>query len=374
MSVAIKKDYPDGYPEDALEVLRKMSFTNGTSVNIVGSMSLRSQIYAGDYDAIENVTIYGNIDNAIKNLVRDFKNIIRRVQSIPNTCIGDIKSGSVEEWVIIDSPYNFSKSRSQLEKLHREGIITDEEHREGIKRIKPKVSKLELLKLQRDFRPNIIRWSPREVLVGFKKLQDGRRFTLSEAFQTPVITKLDVISWVQNNRFTDFSMIYQFRHKSKILNPSVGDIDISIRKNIFMLHHEGNFFKMAKRMFSLARYNNYTKLLDKLSLLFNGDAGRLYNVYGDIGTLESLLDLDCVTSRAKIDFEIEQFKGRLSNISLTEYIDKEHHIFALIDEIRNTSNKSDMIKLLKELKDILSKLMSEYSKEFLLKNNLMPIY
>jgi hypothetical protein len=372
----MKKDYPGGYPEDALNIIRAMSFTNGKNVHIVGSMSLRSQIYAGDYDAYEIVKTHGARDLAVKDIVRKFKSIVRTVSSLANTYIGDIKSGSIEEWVIITTPYNYSHSKFQLEKLHREKIISDELFRDGMRRIKEHPSKLELLALERDFRPNVIRWSPSEVYAGSKKLVDGRRFTLYEAFQTPIITKLDVVSWVQNNRFTDFSMIYQFQNNGKDLNPGMGEIEPSLRENIFMLHHEGNYFKMAKRMFALAKYKKYNSTLEKLSPLFNGDAGRLYIVYGDIGTLESLIESHGIVSPSKIDFEIDQFKGRLSNIGLDKYISREHEIFRLIDRIveARKMNRQQMIDGLNKLKTILSTLMSDYAKQFLLERHLMPKY
>jgi len=376
MSLTVKKDYPGGYPEDALNILRAMSFTNGKDVNVVGSMSLRSQIYAGDYDAYEIVKTHGNRDLAVKDLVRKFKHIVRIVSSLPNTYIGDIKSGSVEEWVIIGSPYNHTHSKFQLEKLHREGIISDELFRDGVRRIKEHPSKLELLALQRDFRPNVIRWTSSEVYTGSKRLQNGKRFTLYEAFQTPIITKLDVVSWVQNNRFTDFSMIYQFQNNGKDLNPGMGEIEPSLRENIFVLHHEGNYFKMAKRMFALAKFKKYTSMLEKLSPLFNGDAGRLYIVYGDIGTLESLIESHGIVSPSKIDFEIDQFKGRLSNIGLEKYIRREHEIFRLIDRIveARRMSREQMVDALSKLKTILSTLMSEYAKQYLIDKDLMPSY
>ena len=376
MSLVVKKDYPGGYPEDALNIIREMSFTNGKNVNIVGSMSLRSQIYAGDYDAYEIVKTHGARNLALKDLVRKFKNIVRTVSSLANTYISDIKSGSVEEWVIVAKPYDFSRSKFQLEKLHREKIISDELFRDGLRRIKEHPSKLELLGLERDFRPNVIRWTPSEVYAGFKKLIDGRKFTLYESFQTPIITKLDVVSWVQNNRFTDFSMIYQFQNNGKDLNPGMGEIEPSLRENIFMLHHEGNYFKMAKRMFALAKYKKYNSTLEKLSPLFNGDAGRLYIVYGDIGTLESLIESHGIVSPSKIDFEIDQFKGRLSNIGLDKYIRREHEIFRLIDRIveARKMSREQMIDALNKLKTILSTLMSNYAKQYLLDMNLMPSY
>jgi hypothetical protein len=196
MAVVAKKDYPDGYTTDALEILRAMSFSKGKKVRIVGSMALRSQIHAGDYDADEIVETHGTRELAVRSLVRKFKEIIRNIQEIPNAYVGDIKSGSIEEWVIITSPYNHSHSLAQLEKLHKEGIITNDVYEDGLHRIKPRVSKHEYLALQRDFRPNIIRWKPIDVLKGYKILQDGRKFTLEEAFQTPTITKLDVMGWV----------------------------------------------------------------------------------------------------------------------------------------------------------------------------------
>jgi hypothetical protein len=123
MSIVARKDYPEGYPADALEILKAMSFTNGKDVRVVGSMSLRSQVYAGDYDADEIFETRGTRNLAVRELTRKFKSIIKELQSIPNTYIGDIKSGSVEEWVIIHNPYNHEKSLKQLEKLYKEGII-----------------------------------------------------------------------------------------------------------------------------------------------------------------------------------------------------------------------------------------------------------
>lgn len=367
MSIA-RKEFPDGYPNDALEVLNAMSMTDGKGVVIVGSMSLRSQVYAGDYDAHEKVS--GNLHS----LIRKFKSCVKKILSIPNTYISDIKSGSIEEWKVVSEPYDYKFSKDRLETLHSQGIIDSETYHDGRKRIKPHMSKLQYLTLKRDLRPNIIRWKPYEVLKG-KKTIHGKVFTLEEAFQSPVITKIDVISWVQNNRFTDFSMIYEFHNNGKILNPGMEKFEDSIRENIFMLHHEGNYFKMAKRMFSLARYNKNTSAIQKLSALFNGDAGRVYMVYGDIGTLESLFESSEHIPSNKIDFEINQFKGRLSNIALERYISEEHHIFKLLDHLYNERNsKENTLKVLKEIKDVLGELLSYYAKAYLVKSRMFPRY
>ena len=66
------KDYPDGFPNESVEILKDMSFTDGKNVVIVGSMALRSQVYAGDYDANELVTTL-----SVKEIVSKFKTIIK---------------------------------------------------------------------------------------------------------------------------------------------------------------------------------------------------------------------------------------------------------------------------------------------------------
>jgi len=367
------KDYPDGFPNESVEILKDMSFTDGKNVVIVGSMALRSQVYAGDYDANELVTTH-----SVKEIVSKFKTIIKRIQARPLTYVGDIKCGSIEEWRIITKPYNQLYSRNKLEELYKLDILTKAELDDGRKRLIANPSYLDMLLLEQDFRPNIIRWTANEILRGYKVLQDGRKFTIEQAVQTPTITKLDVISWVQNNRFTDFSMIYTFKSGSKILNPSVRDFESSIKDNIYVLHHEKKFYKMSKRIFSLAKFKGNDEIIELLSPLFNGDLGRLYIVYGDIGTIEDLFTRESAIPYSKLEVEFDQFKGRLSNITIPEYIRKEPHLFAMVDkliEIRKVaSNKDKILRILGKLKNELLYLLSKHSKEYLLKHKIFPNY
>lgn len=375
-SLVLRRVYPQGYPADAVEILKTMSFTEGRKVNIVGSMALRSQIYAGDYDANERVVVNEPRIHALKLLVAKFKSIIKALKRLPLTYVSDIKSGSVEEWRIINRPYNFHESRKQLERLYETNIIDHKTYLDGKKRIKKNPTDLELLLLEQDFRPNIIRWSVSEVMIGYKKLVDGRRFTLEDAFTTPTITKLDVVSWVQNNRFTDFSMIYEFVNNGVVLNPSLRDFEDSVLENIYVLHSQKQYYKMAKRIFALAKFNRNTEALKILSPLFNGDLGRLYIVYGDIGTIESMFETEKYLPYSKMEFEFDQFKGRLSNISLKKYIDQEDNIFNDIDELvkinKVSSNKQKILSILGSIKKRLLDLLSHYSKEYLLRHKLFP--
>lgn len=358
-----KKSYPEGYPEDALEILRTMSFTSGKDLKIVGSMQLRSQLYAGDYDAYEVVKTHGDKTRSLHAHAHTFQKMVGTLTHRPNTYISDIKCGSIEEWVVVDPKYDAEKSQAKLKQLIDSGIITKSQYDIEKKLLKPasQLRKLELLYVRHEIRHNIIRWTPAEVMHGSKKLADGRTFTLEEAFETPTIVKLDVVSWVQNSRFTDFSCIYEFRHNDKVLNPGlVADIRTSIRDNAYVLQSQGNYFKLAKRLFALARLDKSERRVELLSAMFNGDLGRMYHVYGDIGTLESLEEMGEMPPKHKLDIELEQFKGRLSNIVLSGYLKKEDAIVKLIE----TAD-------LKKLKDILFTLMSNYAKKYLLRHHLL---
>jgi hypothetical protein len=366
-NIVARKAYPDGYPVDALQILSKMSFSDGKNVQVVGSMALRSQVYAGDYDATETVQV-----KSLAETARKFKEIVRALEDTSLTYIGDIKSGSVEEWKVVDTHYNYSKSQKKLDELRDLKIITTEEHRKGTKLLKPYLTKLELLEARRELRFHIIRWKPADVLKGYKILVDGRKFTLEDAFQTPTITKVDVVSWVQNNRFTDFSIIYTFKRGTKVLNPGMGDIEQSIRENIYVLKHEGNYFKMAKRMFALARLKGYTRTMKLLSSMFNGDLGRLYIVYGDLGTLESMFESTHKLPYEKIEFELDQFHGRLSNIGLPKYLNAEKEIIQDLDELMDTRERSEGLEKTKKLKEKLYHLLTFYTKEYLNKHHIMP--
>ena len=368
-SVIAKKQFPDGFSADALGVLMAMSLTDGKSLKVMGSMALRSQVYAGDYDAYEVVSVGGPRPHAIRHMVRAFKKAVASIAELPMTYIGDIKSGSVEDWKVVADTYNYEASQKKMRDLLEQGVITRAEYDAGMRMLKPHMSRIEMLEARQALRFNVVRWKPHEVMRGYVVLADGRKMTLEEAFQTPAITKIDAVSWVQNSRFTDFSIIYEFRNRGEVLNPAMRNVEAAIRDNIFALHHEKNYFKMAKRMFSLAMIRKDTGKLRALSEMFNGDLGRLYQVYGDIGTLESMVADGGQLPYARIEIEIDQFKGRLSNIGMPAYLESEPRILAAIDEIieirKSTYTRERLAGLLMSLRKRIYAILTANTKKYM---------
>lgn len=372
--IVVQKSFPENYPSDALSILRAMSFTDGAGIKLVGSMSLRSQQYAGDYDGYEVVKLNEKTDAAaLDALATRFKSIIRKLKSMNGVYIGDIKAGSVEEWRVLSRKaevskgkvvgYNAVQSRSVVDRLLASGVITEGEAKKAMELLKPNPTPVELVRMKGLFKFHIVRWTPEEVLAGEKTLRDGRVFTLQEAFSSPTISKLDVIGFVENNRFTDFSVIYEFQNKGKILNPDVIDIEKSLRESIIFYESEGDKFKVLKRMFALAKYKNNLYLVKKLQPVLNGDLGRIYHVLGDVKTLISLLE-EHRPSMKKVYYEIDQFKRRLANVyELHSYLRSEPYLLGLIDSAVRTSSKDGLLRKLKELLVQLDRVLQRSAEE-----------
>ena len=369
--ILVKKKYPDGYPDDVVDTLNHMSFTKGKDIKLMGSMPLRSQTYAGDYDAMEIVEVGGDRKHAVKEIVKKFQDAVRAVLSRPRTFIADIKCGSIDEWDIITEPYDAKKSAENLQKLYKDKVVTTEQYLKERRLLRPasELTRLEMLYVRHEIRHNIIRWNAREILNGSKTLVDGRHYTLEEAVQSRTMTKMDVVSWVQNNRFTDFSCIYIFKNNGNIVNVGLEqNVVQAMRDNMYTLKSTGNYFKMAKRMFAIAKYQNKAKTIERLSPLFTGDLGRLYHVYGDIGTLESLFEMKEGVPYSEIKLEVDQFKGRLSNVVLNGYLKTEDKI---LEDIEKADSHRSMQTALAKLKDRLYVILQNNSKRYLIKKGIM---
>jgi hypothetical protein len=334
--MAQRKLWPKNYPADVVNIIDTMTFNN-KNVKMAGSMSLRSQQYAADYDMVESVEATGSSkESAAAGIAKRFQGIVRALLKRRDTYIGDIKWGEVSDWTVVVGDvrngkvvgYDAAAARAKLTALVSAGVLTADEAAEMRPMLKSSPSPVEFLMAQRTIRPQIIRWTPKEVLAGHVVLRNGRRFTLAEGVMTPSLCKLDVVGFIQRSRFTDFSVIYTFQWHGKTLNPVQLDPAHELRKNIVVLDAEGDYFKMAKRIYSLIRESN-VKLANRLTTLFNGDMGRLYAILSDIGTVLFLLENEGVVPLSKIQYQVGQFRARLGNIFETDRVNTER----ILDDI-----------------------------------------
>jgi hypothetical protein len=362
----ITKDFPDDYSADETAILNAMSLTG--KIKLLGSMSLREQQYAGDYDGFEQVR-----GTSVASLVSQFKGVIRRLQKMKNVYIGDIKSGSVPQWAVLRPDagvkddevinYNYAESVAVLKKLKAEKIITPTEYKEGLAVIHPSLTPPQYTHAADVLKFHIVRWTPAEVLAGHTTLRNGEKMTLAQSFQTPALTKLDVVGLVAGNRYTDFSVIYEFTIGKHVINPVPGGlefIDRSLRESVVAYMESGNYFKVLKRLFSLARIHGDKDTIKELTPFLNSDMGRLYFLIGDIDTLLSLIEGKKGTPEV-IRFEVDQFIHRLANVSLPSIVSSSEKLNASIRRIEKLS-PARMATPLENLKEKLNKPLQESAK------------
>lgn len=332
MSLLLSKKYPQQYPEDAVKVLNAMSFTK--NIKIVGSNALRSQQYAGDYDAMEVVEgKFPSNQLAAKHYAKEFKRIIGQLLKMDNVYIGDIKCGLVEEWRVTKS--------QDVKPLLLQKIITPEEASYALSLLKDS-SAVGKLRAKQELKFHIIRWTPQQIMTGKQTLRDGRTYTLQEAILAPTIAKLDTIALVQS-KYTDFSIIYEFHNNGRALNPSFEDPEQSLRDSIKLLQAEGNRFKVVKRKFSLAKLLN-TPDLQALHNIINSEAGKLYVVYSDVKTLADVLESHSIT-KERLNQAINGFKHRLSRIYNDEhFLKQEPRLLADMEKAERSKNPIPILR------------------------------
>jgi len=356
-----EKQFPSNYPDDAVRILNAMSFTDGENVSLLGSSSLRSQLYSADFDGFEMVHIKGSATTAARELSLKFKAIIRRLLKIPNVFIGDIKCGVVAEWRIVPkTKWDSALSRQTIMRLYQENILTKNEADEALEVIKNGRSKIGKLLAKDVLKYHIVRWTPAEILKGSKTLRDGRKYTLEEALLSPAITKLDVIGLIENNRYTEFSMIYSFVVSGVPLNPEEINIKKELEDSVSLYRHKGDLFKVLKRKFALAKLEGNTKRLKKLQPILNGDLGRIYQILSEIGSLIDLLERHkTIAPIATIRYEIDQLKGKMALIyANSHYLKKETHLLNELNALLEAP-KSNLLPLLEKFYDEFSKILNE---------------
>jgi hypothetical protein len=77
------------------------------------------------------------------------------------------------------------------------------------------------------------------------------------------------------------------------------------------------------------------KLLKKFFDLFNSDLSLLNQVISDIGVLKYLIENVNNISKEKFEYEIDQMKYRLGNMTNSQYLNKETTINKLLNELEN---------------------------------------
>jgi hypothetical protein len=376
----------NGFSQDIQNIIKSISFNNMNGLNLFGSMAIRSQQYASDYDLFQFVKVE-EVDEtkALKKLAMDFKFIIHELIHTKDVYIGDIKAGSIEEWKIFNDKifiegdkvvnFNYLEAHTKLQNLKNNNVISLDEYNTSNKFLVKNPSPFEYLLMEKNIKFNVLRWKPKDIINGYITLRNFKVVTLEEAFCTPAITKLDLVVYLQSNQYTEMSIIYQFINNNHVLNKFDSNSEYNIKTDILYYLQTKFYFKACKRIFTLLRMKGNNNDCIKInSVLNDSQVGILYLIYSDIGTMLYILENTQELPIKRIEYEVDQFKNKLSNIyKIPEYLKQEPEIFNIIDHIKTCKKRKDIIDSLYKLSDILFHALNSYTLKLMKFKDIFPI-
>jgi hypothetical protein len=349
MAYKLLKKFPENYSDDIISVIKDLTLPSGAEPFLQGSSRLKLN-YPGDYDLAQYIP-------ANKNIKKDFKIVINKLLKKKNVYIGDIKSGEIPELKVIPSDTNeknYNERRQgfldKIDELYKNGFITKKELEESKEILKPNLKNMDITIVKHDIRFEIIRWSPDDILNGYVNYRN-HKVNLDKYLYGDNTTKIDVVAWVNGVRYSEISMIYFFLINGKPTNSMSTKYIETIKNEIPYLLYKKKYMKICKRINNLETYsaNPNDHILEQFYNLFNSDLSLLNQVLGDISVLKFIIENIKNISKEKFEYEIDQMKYRLGNMTNSQYLKKETTINKIINELEKDVVDIDVIDKLETL-------------------------
>lgn len=385
----IEKKSPDSFNLDQKNAIKTISGNVNNSVPF-GSFIFRAQYFPGDIDVIEfvnvcndNQTFCGSTKDLIIKVWQILISIIQKIETNKNYYYSESKIGKDHRFHIdVDDPFFIDRVKS----LHDNKLLKNDEFSLIMKLYGDGTKKNSLSELDKDtinefFRLKYtLRWSAIDILNGYKILEGNKVKYILDALQDMGPIKIDIFVPINGNfiEITNFFVLVEFVNgKEHIVNIDF-DYLKSIRGQIKKLSSKLFFkpFKLAKRMWALARYLEDEKILKILTPLLESNAARIYQINSEIETLILMFERIKVLPLDIVFKQIDNFKSRL--VLAYDIKFDQQLIYGLIDKIVSKydnleTGRKPVIDILKQIKDYLSDIINKYALNYMKKNKLFPI-
>lgn len=366
-----QKTFPIHYDDELIALLRAMSMTDLKSIQIVGSASLRSIEYSGDYDVFEKVKA-----KSFEELTRNLQSVVKRIRSVPNTTIIEIKCGEIPEWNVFSTTariedgqikdFNPQQSKAKIDELRSQLIISKQEAKEANQLLSKATTIDGFLDAKKKIRFHILRWTIKDILNG--ELQYRRHLiSLQQALESGGLTKIDTITLIKN-RFTEVSILYEMYVNGKRISGPPTNLVQSLDEDI-LYYNKRNAFKALKRLFSKSRATENIQEIERIVPILNSDLGLLNRLNGDIDTLVEILKQPHPPARRIVN-SLRDFQIRLGSMyQYNELLQQEPSYVGTLEAILRTTNKRHRIQKLEQFSKLLTETIHKATLK-LLKNQL----
>lgn len=372
---------------DTIDIINMVTLDQKFPPVIVGSFKYVVHEYPADIDLFETYQGCCTSFDVTKDITKKFMNIAIKLKEKKHIYLGDFKAGYDNDFKINIgyikgiklSNYNPLLIRNSIIKLYEKKLLTLNEQKKWLSTVieNPTISEYNDLDniIKKKY---IIRWNIDEMIKGIKILPSGKNLTLSEALTHKSIIKIDV--WIYlNKRYIEVTNWYMITYKDihgsiKNLSVKPEKYEQSLMKD---LHHYNNpnvnnYMKLAKRLWLYAVLKKDKKLMISLYPLFGSGASKMYQIIGEIETIQKILKNIKYPYIDSIINNIEDWKTRLGTVmSDILPIQVAHVIYAKINNmIQNMNNKDFILLSLDEINDKLTTYINRYVNLYFIRNNI----
>lgn len=357
---------------------------------IVGSFSHRIIEYPSDIDAFEVVERVGTKEQVGKELVPLFQEMIRRIEEHPHYYVGDFKAGEdtryklplgeVKRGALVG--YDPKRIRAKIRSIVKKGLLEESQGDELLSKVQDQPTLEQYTDLKESTRKYVVlRWTPEEILAGYKQLPFGQKKYLYRALGEKTIVKIDLWAPI-DGKYTEVSNWYKlfaidpktgkktemsvsiFDYEDLLANEMVKYLDASLEKRL----------KLAKRLWSWAVFRQDSALLRDLYPLFNSPVAKLNTVVGEIETLQGMIEKLRSYPKGDVVEQVKGFKTRLSTIP-TSILSNDQllELVDIIDEINVDVPKKALIQKLDAIKKVAKKAVDAYALKYLKKKGLLEV-
>lgn len=365
MAYKLDKFYPENFSSDLTTIVDALTLKHGKQPFLYGSARYKID-YPSDYDLGQEVPVSNFI-------LKDMQDVIKKILKMKDIFIGDIKCGEIPELKVIDDDLtvdNYNAKRpimiKKLNSMFANKCITKEERDESIALLKPSLPIMDIFIIKHEIRYEVIRWKPQDILNGYVNYR-GHKINFYDYLFDLNVTKIDVIAWLNGVRYNEITMMYVFTKKNKALNIDFNRGKVDLKKQIVYLLYQKKYMKICKRINTIERENEKPNpyLLDILNRLFNSNLGRLNQILSDITALAFLIENVKVLPKAKFEYEIDQMKYRLGNMTNKKYLENQDKVLKLLAIVEKDVVDIDALdKLRMEIFELLESETLKFMKEY----------
>jgi hypothetical protein len=327
----------ESYPDYIKNELKIISMIPGELSTPFGSYIYRMQPFAGDIDTLQHIH-YVNEETTIFLFIKQLQKVVRSLNK--NHVYSEVKAGINYNFIFPIGTLqngNFLIDEQLVDTLGKKyhyGLFTDKEYNTMI-------TALGLVKSTDDKKihsmaydyvfdlirnKKVLRWSKDDILKGFIMIS-GEKYTLIEAISDETMTKIDVISYI-NNRFVEVTNIMFLAYPETDENGDIKYIPINVSEealharglshDIEKLYYSNKFyspFKACKRIYAEMRRLKYYQFLEQLSPIIRHEISLLYQIKSEIDACVIVLEKTTDSYYFNlINHQLQEIKGRLNYV------------------------------------------------------------